>query len=441
MNHSLLTVSELTKRIKHLLEDTYPAVWVTGEISNFKIPVSGHYYFSLKDAHAQISGVMFRNRNRYLKFTPEDGMTIIGMGRVGVYEPRGTYQIIFETLEPRGVGALQIAFEQLKAKLADEGLFDAIHKKTIPLLPGKIGVITSRTGAVVHDIMDVAERRFPGTRITVIPVKVQGDGAVEEIAAGIALMDQRDDIDVAIIARGGGSLEDLQAFNSEAVARAIFAAKTPIISAVGHETDVTIADFTADLRAPTPSAAAEIAVPKKSDLQRTVQIHQLAIRDKFKACIERLRNRVFERSVKLVDPRKRVQDLRLRIDDLTFTLQRNTPALIARKRERLAWATRSLHSTSPMHRTRLLKARISGDQGALISSMKSILNHQRSRLNELAMKHQGFDPRAILKRGYSITRTVPDSRIVRNPEEVEIEQKLSVTVEKGTIVCRVEEKG
>ncbi|MGD2037635.1 MAG: exodeoxyribonuclease VII large subunit, partial [Desulfobacterales bacterium] len=262
----IYTVSELNAQIKSLLEEQFPFVWIVGEVSNFRTPLSGHFYFTLKDDASQISAVMFRGQQRQLKFQPEDGMRITGMGRLSVYEPRGTYQIILEYLEPSGIGALQIAFEKLKSRLADEGLFDERHKKAIPFLPHKIALITSPSGAAVHDMLNIIDRRFPNVNIQVFGVKVQGDGAEAEIAAALEQLNQQTDIDVAILARGGGSLEDLQAFNSESVARAVYASEIPTICGIGHETDYTIADFVADLRAPTPSAAAELAVPVKSEL-------------------------------------------------------------------------------------------------------------------------------------------------------------------------------
>ena len=254
----IYTVSDLTADIKYILEDKFPFVWICGEISNFRVPASGHFYFTLKADNAQINVVMFRSQNRNLRFVPENGMSVTGLGRISVYEPRGAYQIIFEYLEPEGAGAIQLAYEQLKARLVEEGIFDEKHKKPLPYLPQKISIITSPTGTVVHDILKIINRRFSNVHIEIIPVKVQGEGSEDEIAAALKLLNARDDSDIAIIARGGGSFEDFHAFNSEVVARSIFKSEIPIISAVGHETDFSIADFVADLRAPTPSAAAEL---------------------------------------------------------------------------------------------------------------------------------------------------------------------------------------
>lgn len=294
------SVAELTRRIRASLEGEFVEVWVSGEISNFRSPASGHFYFTLKDSQAQLAAVMFRGANGNLPFKLSDGLEVICHGRVTVYEARGQYQIVVDHCEPKGIGALQLAFEQLKKKLHGEGLFDSRHKKPLPFLPKIIGVVTSATGAAFQDIVKVLHRRFSGVHVILAPVRVQGEGAAEEIAEAIRLLNRRRDIDVMIVGRGGGSLEDLWAFNEEAVARAIFDSRIPVISAVGHEIDFTIADFTADLRAPTPSAAAEIAVPKREDLL---------------ARVAELKQQLFK------SPLRRFPDLLMRLDDLRSRLQ------------------------------------------------------------------------------------------------------------------------
>src|SRR5918999_5748116 len=258
----VLTVSELTGRIRTLLEETFVEVWVEGELSNCRVWNTGHMYFTLKDANAQIKGVMFRSALRYLRFKPRDGLRVVARGGITVYDPKGKYQILCEHLEPAGLGALQLAFEQLKQRLAAEGLFDARRKRPLPALPRKIGVVTSLDGAAVRDIIKVLQRRHPNAHIVVRPTRVQGEGAALDIARGLRAIGKVKDVDVVIVGRGGGSIEDLWAFNEEVVARAIAGCPVPTISAVGHETDVTIADFVADLRAPTPSAAAEMGVSR-----------------------------------------------------------------------------------------------------------------------------------------------------------------------------------
>jgi len=262
----IITVSELTGKIKQTLEESYSEISVIGEISNFKAHVSGHWYFTLKDSGAQISCTMWKGLNSYVFFSPQDGMKIIAGGRLTVYPPRGSYQIEVRSMKPAGVGELQKAFEDLKKRLYEEGLFDQAHKKPIPAFPRKIGIVTAIDGAALQDMINIARRRYPLVELLVVPTKVQGEGSAREIAESIKLLNRRKDVDLIIAGRGGGSLEDLWSFNEEIVARAIYGSEIPVISAVGHEVDFTIADFAADLRAPTPSAAMEIATPEKEEL-------------------------------------------------------------------------------------------------------------------------------------------------------------------------------
>jgi len=338
---------------------------------------------------------MFRGQNRSLKFVPEDGMTVTGLGRLSLYEPRGTYQIIFEYLEPKGLGALQASFEQLKARLSAEGLFDDANKKPIPFLPKKIAVITSPTGAVIHDIINIVSRRFANVHIEIFPVRVQGEGAAQDIVSAIQLMNLRADADVAILARGGGSLEDLSAFNTETVSRAIFASKIPMISAVGHETDFTIADFVADMRAPTPSAAAELVVPLKDELRRRILELESALKHRIYAQIERYRHILSDMSKRLIHPKKNIQTLRLKLDEITERLIFQMNKDIQQQRERLSWKT--------------------------------------DRLNNLSVF-------TVLSRGYGIVRTVPKAVIVKDSDAVEIGGEIEILLEKGALRCRVEGK-
>ena len=432
------TVSKLTADIKRLLEDRFPFIWITGEISNFRMPASKHYYFTLKDNNAQISGVMFRGQNRGLKFIPEDGMKITGLGRITVYEPRGNYQLIFEYMEPRGAGELQIAFEQLKQRLGAEGLFDQKHKKALPFLPQKISVITSPTGAVIHDIIRVTNRRFSSIHIEVVQVKVQGSGAELEIARSICLLNKRADTDIIIIARGGGSLEDLNAFNTEMVARAIYDSEIPVISAVGHETDFTIADFVADLRAPTPSAAAELAVPVKSELIRQCAALSSALELRFFSLIKQRRKMLTELSDRLIYPGKKIQDYRLKLDDLSGRLGRQMKAGIGQHRERLAWRTESLMANSPMIRVAVLHEKLGQLRHGLIRFFVAETEKKKFRLREVSARLNALNPSAILDRGYSITLTVPDETIVRDVSGISEGQELIVKVAGGIIHCRVE---
>jgi exodeoxyribonuclease VII large subunit len=432
----IYSVSELTAEIKSLLESRFSFVWLTGEISNFSAPQSGHFYFSLKDDRAQIRAVMFRSQNRQLKFRPENGMSVTGMCRVGVYEPRGTYQVIFEYLEPAGVGALQIAFEQLKGKLQAEGLFDAHRKRPLPVLPRRICLITSPSGAVVHDILRVALRRFPNLAVEIIPVHVQGDAAVDDIVRAVALLNRRGTSDVAILARGGGSLEDLQAFNSEPVARALFASQIPIVSAVGHETDVTIADFVADLRAPTPSAAAELVVPQKSQLLQRCADSRRSILRSIARGLSRKRERCDLLSKRLVHPKRRLDEWRLRIDDWTWRLARTVNERLGRQRETLAWMTGRLHHSSPLLHIENYKQIVYKNRLKTLELLNKYIDYNRFYLRERVSRLHALNPAAVLARGYSITKTT-DGRVVREARTITPGQRIDITVAHGSLRARV----
>lgn len=437
----IYSVSELTSNIKKILEEQFSLIWVSGEISNFRKPVSGHFYFTLKDESSQISSVMFRGQNRSLKFDLEDGMMVMGIGRVSVYEPRGSYQIILEYLEPMGAGAIQAAFEQTKKKLAQEGLFDEKHKRPLPFLPNKINIITSSGGAVIHDILKIINRRFPNIHIQIVPVRVQGDRAEKEIIAAIELVNQIGEADVIILARGGGSLEDLYVFNLESVARAVFISSIPVISAIGHETDFTITDFVADLRAPTPSSAAELVVPLKSEINEKCRKLTCSLESKINQKIHSFRtdtDRLFNR---LVDPRKRIDDMRLRHDETSQRLFRIFLARLRQKQERLVWRIEKLRSNSPLLRANLFKEKLERYLYNLSNYIVNItISESRARLNECAGKLQALSPLSILSRGYSITRTVPEAMIVRDVENVQIDQNIEVLLGKGSLICKIKRK-
>jgi exodeoxyribonuclease VII large subunit len=433
----ILTVSELTGQIKSLLENSFAFVWVGGEISNFRSPGSGHYYFTLKDESSQIAAVMFRNQNRLLKFMPADGMSIIGLGRISVYEPRGSYQIILEYVEPAGVGALQIAFERLKQRLAAEGYFDERHKQRLPFLPQKICVITSPTGAVVHDIITVAIRRFPNMPLQIVPVKVQGVGCENEIAAALELVNRRADTDVIILARGGGSLEDLQAFNTERVAMAIFNSRIPVVSAVGHETDFTIADFIADVRAPTPSAAAELVVPDKNELKRRCVEVQSKLYSIIFNYLSSHNKTISDLTRRLKDPRKKVQELWIRIDDMVGRLRRLAVMHLRRENERWCGLSRRLQASSPINRVRNSQLELEQINYNISLYFKIMLQKNKSSLREARAKLEALNPMAVLRRGYSVTRSLPDGRVVTDPDHVALGQDLEVMVAEGSLFCNV----
>jgi exodeoxyribonuclease VII large subunit len=436
----IYTVTELTRKIKAILEQNFPFVWISGEISNFRMPSSGHFYFTLKDKTSQIQAVMFRGQNQNLKFLPEDGMSVTGLGRISVFEPRGAYQVILEYLEPKGVGALQVAFEQLKKKLEDDGLFDDQYKKPLPFLPQKIGLITSPTGAVIHDVLHVIKRRFPGIPLDIVPVRVQGDGAIADIVSAVELLNRLRSVDVVILARGGGSLEDLQAFNSEAVARAIFASEVPIISAVGHETDYTICDFAADLRAPTPSAAAELVVPLKGDLYRKINELRYLIILNLQRYIKNYRSQVGRLRERLADPKKKVIDHRLTLDEDAGRLIRAMMNQVHMRRERLAWRYDKLSYNNPRTYVTKLKDKLYITMSLLQQSIRVCVSERQAMLREFNAKLDSLNPTAILSRGFSITRTLPETAIVRDSAAVSLGQALEIVLAKGSLTCGVKER-
>lgn len=397
MKHSeqkIYSVAELTKAIKAQLEARFPEVWVEGEISNLATPRSGHIYLTLKDEQSQIRAVIFKYIGSRLKFRVENGMRVLARGAVSVYEPRGEYQLILNFIEPRGTGALQLAFEQLKRRLAAEGLFDETYKKPIPVLPKKIGVVTSSTGAALRDILHVVNRRFANVHILIAPVRVQGAEAPAEIARAIESFNRLQDVDVLIVGRGGGSLEDLWAFNEEMVVRSIFASRIPVISAVGHEVDFTIADFTADLRAPTPSAAAELVVQHKESLVNTVNVLSTRLQNSLMHLLSRCKQNAQQSTSRLQDPRKRVNELQQRLDEL-------------------------------LHR--------------LHAALRYTLDKKRYRLQTLAGKLESSSPLALLARGYAICHHAVTLRTMTSVADAEPGDEVLVRVFDGELRCEVKE--
>lgn len=389
----ILTVSQFTIQIKTLLEGAFPDVWVEGEISNLSIPQSGHAYFTLKDEHAQVRAVLFRSSQRHLKFTLQHGMQALCRGRVSVYEPRGEYQLILDYIEPKGVGALQLAFEQLKARLEKEGLFDPDHKRPLPVLPRRIGIVTSPTGAAIRDMLRVIKRRHPKMHILVYPVPVQGVEAAPAIVEAIRYFNQEKNVDVMIIGRGGGSLEDLWAFNEERVARAIHASGIPTISAVGHETDYTISDFTADLRAPTPSAAAEMVVESEERFRDSINSLKSRLIKRMKQRLETARASLREKIRLLGDPRRRVEQIAQRVDELV---------------RRMALG------------------------------LRQHVRRDRARLSVLIAGLDHLNPLGILSRGYSITKKLPEGLILKDAVDAKPGDLLSTRLHKGELLSRVE---
>jgi exodeoxyribonuclease VII large subunit len=403
-NIVIYTVSRLNREIRMLLEEAFPNVWVEGEVSNLARPVSGHIYFSLKDPSGVLNCVMFRRCAGKLPFELEDGMKVLCRGKVSIYDKRGQYQLYVETLEPRGMGGLQIAFEQLKRKLAAEGLFDEERKKSIPFLPGRVGIVTSSTGAAIRDILNVAGRRFPNTEILIRPVRVQGEQASAEIARAVKELNEynsslrkagnlKREIALMIVGRGGGSLEDLWAFNEEEVARAIAGSEIPVISAVGHEVDLTISDLVADMRAPTPSAAAEMAFPVKNELQEKVSSLVRRISNNLRARLQTLEERLRSLSgcYVLKNPLNVFLQLEQRLDEIASDLRRNMDDVRRKKEKEFVYSSARLEMLSPL---------------------------------------------SVLRRGYSIT--FKGNRVLKDLNNVKKDDRITVRLSEGMIKSRVE---
>ena len=436
---AVLTVSQLTEQLRAVVEERFPAVWVEGEISNFRLYGSGHAYFTLKDEAAQLRAVLFRNRTRRLRFEPRDGQHVLAFGSLEVYAQRGEYQLVVELLEPRGLGALQLAFEQLKARLETEGLFAEARKRPLPRFPRRIGIVTSPSGAAVRDILRIIGRRFAGPSIVIAPARVQGEGAAPEIAAGIADLNALGDIDVIIVGRGGGSLEDLWAFNEETVARAIAGSKVPVISAVGHEVDVTIADFAADVRAPTPSAAAELVVREKRAVVETL----VDLRRRLEGAVGRRLDRERERLASLAGrrvlshPARPLRDLERRVDDALRRLRHAATATQRRAAHRVDVATAGLRGAGPFARLAGGRQRLDHLDTKLQGEMARALARPQHRLGALVGRLDSLSPLAVLGRGYSLTRT-PVGEIVRDAAQVAAGGTVEVLLARGQLECRVE---
>lgn len=435
---TVYTVTQLTAAVRATLEGAFPDVWVEGEISNLRTPASGHVYFSLKDRDAQMRAVAFRRFAASLPFQLEDGLMVLVKGHVSVYEPRGEYQILVEGLEPKGIGALQIAFEQLKKRLDREGLFDPARKRPLPFFPGRVGVVTSGTGAVLHDVVTVLRRRCPVIGVRLFPVAVQGPGAARQIAEAIRLANRHRDVDVLIVGRGGGSLEDLWSFNEEVVVRAIADSHVPIISAVGHAVDVTLADFAADAQAPTPSAAAEWISPMLVDLIEGIQAKNARLVQALRNTLRVRRNRVELITRTLPDPLQRVQREVQRVDDLGFRLTRGIRAVLAATRPKPIAVSATLRRAGPGRAWQRASTLLQQLLRRLHRAMPWVLTEKRHRLSTMTHALHTLSPLAILSRGYSIIQTSPGDRIVTDAQSVRPGDRLRARLAEGRLFCLVE---
>ena len=434
------SVSELTAGIRALIENKFGEVWLEGEISNCKAWNTGHMYFTLKDGGAQIKAVMFRAAVRYLRFKPEDGLHVVARGRLGVYEPKGEYQIVCEHMEPHGLGALQLAFEQLKKRLQAEGLFDPARKRSLPSLPRRIGIVTSLDGAALRDILKVLRRRAPNASVLIRPARVQGDDAAADVATAIRMLGKVPGVDVIIVGRGGGSIEDLWAFNEERVARAIAACVVPVVSAVGHEVDFTIADFVADLRAPTPSAAAEMVVAATEEFCSRIERLTGRLRAALRAGLQRRRT-----AVHVLSSRRGLAGFAARVGmrgrhaaELTHHLRSAARGLIAARAREYRGLRQRLEQRDLARRLASIHGRLTAVEGRLSGAAHKTRHRADARFRALAGRLENLSPLAVLGRGYAVCWNADKTAIIRSATSISPGDRVQVTLADGEIGCRVE---
>lgn len=441
MQRDILTVSQLNRQAKRLLEGQFPSVWIEGEISNLSRPSSGHWYFSLKDSGAQIRCAMFRNNNMRLRFQPEPGQKIVVRAKLSLYEARGDYQLIAEYMEPAGAGDLARAFEELKNKLASEGLFSPEIKQALPEQPRHIAIVTSPTGAAIHDILTVLKRRFPATAVTILPTAVQGQIAAQQIARQIVLANQlvdegRADYEVLIVGRGGGSQEDLWAFNEEVVARAIHYSQLPVVSAVGHEVDFTIADFTADARAATPSAAAEMLSPDGREMLQTFMGYQQLLAKAVNVTLADKQNQLNWSRSQLTHPGSKLNEQRQRLDELEFRLTNGWQYQYQQQQHRLQMLGSQLQQSTPRHAIDRAQLQLEALSKRLHQQVQQQLKNSRQQLDSQMQRLNTISPLATLERGYAVIN-IGDNVII-NAEQVSPGQKITAQLGKGSLDCTVD---
>jgi exodeoxyribonuclease VII large subunit len=432
---SVVTVSQLNRQARVTIEQRFNQVWVSGELSNFARPRSGHWYFTLKDDKAQVRCAMFANRNRGVQMQPSDGQQVLIRGKVSLYEGRGDFQIIVEQMEPAGEGALRQAFDALKIKLAAEGLFATEHKQPLPLQPESAVVVSSVSGAALHDVLAVWRRRYPRLRVTLIPTAVQGAEAEPQILDALARAEQLAP-DVILLTRGGGSLEDLWCFNSESVARAIFALKTPVVAAIGHEIDVTIADFVADVRAPTPSAAAEIMVPNANDLLENVTATFRQLRNLMHYNLRQQNLQLRNTALQLVSPKTHIQQNWQRLDDNRRRLSTTAEQTLLKNSNRITNAHIRLQALGPSRRLALAQQQLNGLQQKLRARWQQNLEQHQSTLANLARMLEGVSPLPTLARGYAIVRTAK-GEVVESTDALNVGDEVTAQLAKGAITANV----
>ena len=436
----IISVSEINKRAKSILEENFPFVWIQGEVSNFFSAASGHWYFSLKDESSEIRCAMFTNKNHHITFEPKDGDHLVLNGTLSIFEGRGQYQIIVEHIELAGEGALLKAFEELKKKLQLEGLFDDSIKRQLPAYPKNIAVVTSPDGAVIQDIINVLDRRSPFLDLTVVPTLVQGEKAAPLICDALNKVGKLKKVDVVILARGGGSIEDLWAFNNEEVARAIVNCPTPIISAVGHETDFTISDFVSDLRAPTPSVAAEIISQPYSELIETLEGYQNYISRSVISQIDFQRTQITNLVKRIRHPGDKLREISQKLDYVETALIQNINQEISFKKNGLNLKDLSLQQNSPQNKIKEAKVYLQNASKDLLKALKLEIERKSTVLAEIVATLQAVSPLSVLSRGYSIISTEPDGKILSSSNQVEIGQTISAILSKGSIKAEIKSK-
>ncbi len=439
----ILTVTELTRSIRGILETEFPFVTVNGEISNLRKPYSGHLYFTLKDEDSQLKAVLFKQQQKYLRQLPRDGQQVICRGRISVYEPRGEYQLIIDYLERHGAGELQVAFENLKQRLAEEGLFDQDSKKEIPKFPARVALITSPKGAALFDFLKVALHRFPSQPIEIFPVRVQGKEAASEICEALATLNILKRSDVIVLCRGGGSIEDLWSFNEESVARAIHKSEIPVVSAIGHEIDFTIADFVADLRAPTPTGAAEAVIPNKQILSENVQRLRLTL---FKTALQKIREKKHQVNLqksKLGDPRSLITHNYMYLDNLYSSLVHGYKGYIYHRSMQLETISGKLHKLSPVQQLAYKQQWTRELTRRLRSMMQQHLQQKKNRLSAATSLLEAISPLGVLGRGYAVVRSGPKEKapgeLIRTTRQVTVGKELEVILQEGKLGCKVTE--
>jgi len=435
----IYNVTRLNREVRAVLEGSFPSIWLQGEISNFACPASGHMYLSLKDVHSQVRCAMFKGKNRFLKFEPENGAEVLVRANVSLYEGRGEFQLIIEQMELAGEGGLQRAYEELKQKLFKEGLFEEDHKKPVPAMPRTIGVITSPTGAAIRDIMSILKRRYPAGNIIVYPVAVQGNGAAEQIINMLKTAEKRNECDVIILSRGGGSIEDLWAFNNETLARTIFDCSLPVVSGIGHEIDFTIADFVADQRAPTPSAAAELVSPDQMHIKQTLSLQQNRLIQILQASLSTLRQNISHLEKCLPHPATQLQNNAQRLDAISIRMNHSIQSTVTQQNHRLHEQLSTLNKNSPLHKLQLYIER----SEQIHQRLKQAANHHyqnlHAQIQTVARALNAVSPLATLNRGYAIVQKYDNQEIIRNAEQLDPGDEVLTRFSQGQAKCTVNE--